>query len=206
VARAVVGLGNPGPRYAATRHNAGFLLVEVLARRGGATLHPRGREARWAEVTIAGQQVVLVQPQTFMNRSGEPVLPIVRELGIEPANLLVAHDELDLPPAKIRLKRGGGTAGHRGLESLVEQLGTRDFPRLRIGIGRPPEGTEVVDYVLAPFADAERASLDAALDLAADGIEVWCRQDLGAAMAVLHAPRPAPGSPPGSPPDDPTPA
>ena len=193
MARAVVGLGNPGPRYAATRHNAGFLLVELLARRCTATLRPRGRTVLSAEVTMAGERVVLVQPQTFMNRSGEPVLPIVRELGLEPADVLVAHDELDLPPAKIRLKRGGGTAGHRGLESLVEQLGSRDFARLRLGIGRPPEGVEVVDYVLTPFSDAERAALDQAFELAADAIEVWCRQDLEAAMAVLHAPRPPAG-------------
>lgn len=206
MAKAVVGLGNPGPRYAATRHNAGFLLVDLLARRFGVPLRPRGREALVAEANIGGQHVVLVEPQTFMNRSGEPVLPLVRELGIEPADLLVAHDELDLPSARIRFKRDGGTAGHRGLESMVEQLGTRGFPRLRIGIGRPPEGVEVVDYVLSPFDPAERAALDEALGLAADGVEVWCREGLGAAMALVHAPRPAPGPTPEPPPQGGEPA
>jgi PTH1 family peptidyl-tRNA hydrolase len=143
VPKAVVGLGNPGSRYAETRHNAGFMLVELLARRHGAKLAARRHEAAWAEIELAGERTILIEPLAYMNRSGPPVAAFATELGIEPDAILVAHDDLDLPPARIRLKRAGGTAGHRGLESLVEALGTRDFPRLRIGIGRPPEGMPV---------------------------------------------------------------
>lgn len=195
MAKAVVGLGNPGARYAETRHNAGFLLVDRLAERHRVALSGRRHEARWAELELAGERVLLLQPQAYMNRSGPPVAAFARELGLAPADVLVAHDELDLPLGRIRLKRGGGTAGHRGLESLVEELGTRDFPRLRIGIGRPPEGTEVVDWVLTAFPPADRAALDQALDEAIAGVLAWCDRGLEAAMALVHAPRPP--TPPG---------
>lgn len=190
--RAVVGLGNPGPRYAETRHNAGFLLVERLAQRCGAVFSGRRHQAAFVEIELAGHRTVLIQPLAFMNRSGPPVAAFAADLGIGPESILVAHDELDLPPARVRLKRGGGTAGHRGLESLVEALGTRDFPRLRLGIGRPPEGVAVVDFVLAPFLESERAALEGALDAVLPGIEAWARDGIEAAMAVVHAPAKAP--------------
>ena len=190
MALAVVGLGNPGPRYAETRHNAGFLLIDRLAQRHGAVLSSRRHQAVFAEIELAGERTLLIQPLAYMNRSGPPVAGFAAELGIPPEAILVAHDELDLPPARIRMKRGGGTAGHRGLESLVEALGTRDFPRLRVGIGRPPEGIAVVDFVLAPFPADERAALDVALDAACPGIEAWARDGIEAAMAILHAPAP----------------
>lgn len=186
--RAVVGLGNPGTRYAETRHNAGFLLVELLARRHGATLAGRRHQAAWGEIEIAGERTILIEPLAYMNRSGPPVAAFAAELGIGPEGILVAHDELDLPPARIRMKRGGGTAGHRGLESLVETLGTRDFPRIRIGIGRPPEGQQVVDFVLAPFTADERSALDLALAGVLAGVEVWVRDGIDAAIALVHAP------------------
>ncbi len=192
--RAVVGLGNPGSRYAGTRHNAGFLLVDLLARRHGVKLTARRHEAAWAEIELAGERTILIEPLAYMNRSGPPVAAFAADLGIPPEAVLVAHDELDLPPARIRIKRGGGTAGHRGLESLVAALGTRDFPRLRIGIGRPPEEIPVVDYVLAPFGSGEREALDAALAEVLAGIDVWARQGIEAAMAVVHAPPAKSGS------------
>lgn len=191
--RAVVGLGNPGSRYAETRHNAGFLLVDLLARRHGVSLSGRRHQAAWAEIELAGERTVLIEPLAYMNRSGPPVAAIAAELGIAPESILVAHDELDLPPARIRMKRGGGTAGHRGLESLVEALGTREFPRLRIGIGRPVGEVPVVDFVLEPFGTEERLALDAALDEALGGIEVWVGKGIEAAMAVVHAPPPKTG-------------
>lgn len=197
--RAIVGLGNPGPRYAETRHNAGFLLVERLAQRCGTVLSGRRHQAAFVEVELAGDRTVLIQPLAYMNRSGPPVAAFAADLGIPPDSILVAHDELDLPLARVRLKRGGGTAGHRGLESLVEALGTRAFARLRIGIGRPPEGVAVVDFVLAPFPASERVALERALDAALPGVEVWVRAGIEAAMAVVHAPpnalvgTPAPG-------------
>lgn len=186
--RAVVGLGNPGSRYAGTRHNAGFLLVDLLARRHGVTLTARRHEAAWAEIELAGERTVLIEPLAYMNRSGPPVAAFAADLGIPPEAILVAHDELDLSPARIRIKRGGGTAGHRGLESLVEALGTRDFPRLRIGIGRPPGAVPVVDYVLAAFGAEEREVLEAALAQVLAGIDVWAREGIEAAMAAVHAP------------------
>ena len=191
--RAVVGLGNPGSRYAETRHNAGFLLVDLLARRHGTPLSERRHQAAWAEIELAGERTVLIEPLAYMNRSGPPVAAFAAEFGIAPESILVAHDELDLPCARVRMKRGGGTAGHRGLESLVEALGTRDFPRLRIGIGRPAGEVPVVDFVLAPFSAEERLALDAALDEALRGIEAWIRDGIEAAMAVVHAPPPKPG-------------
>lgn len=186
--RAVVGLGNPGGRYAETRHNAGFLLIDRLARRHGVALTARRHQAAWAEVELAGERTVLIEPLGYMNRSGPPVAAFATELGISAEEILVAHDELDLPSGRIRLKRAGGTAGHRGLESLIEALGTRDFPRLRIGIGRPPGDLPVVNFVLSPFSADERSALDDALDAVLGGIEIWVRDGIEAAMAVVHAP------------------
>lgn len=191
--KAVVGLGNPGGRYAATRHNVGFMVVDRLCRARGAELVSGRHGAAWAEVRLAGFPVVLVEPQTYMNRSGIAVAGFVRELGLEPADVLVVHDELDLPLARTKLKRGGGTAGHRGLESIVEHLGTRDFPRLRVGIGRPPGHEEVVDFVLEPFTAEERSALDGALEAAAAGVEAWCELGIETAMGRVNAPpSPAP--------------
>ena len=153
--KAVVGLGNPGSRYARTRHNAGFMVVDRLARAHGVALADGRHQSLWAELRLGDDNVVLVQPQTFMNRSGLAVAGFAAELGLAAADVLVVHDELDLPLARTKLKRGGGTAGHRGLESIVEHLGTREFPRLRVGIGRPAGEREVVDFVLEPFAEAE---------------------------------------------------
>lgn len=186
--KAVVGLGNPGSRYAETRHNAGFLLVDLLARRHGASLAGRRHQAAWAEIELAGEHTILIEPLAYMNRSGPPVAAFAAELGIAPEGILVAHDELDLPSACIRMKRGGGTAGHRGLESLVEALGTKDFPRLRIGIGRPTGDVPVVEFVLAPLGAEERLAMDRALDDVLRGIELWVRDGIEAAMAVVHAP------------------
>ncbi|MBM4243553.1 MAG: aminoacyl-tRNA hydrolase [Deltaproteobacteria bacterium] len=186
--RAVVGLGNPGSRYAGTRHNAGFLLVDLLARRHGVTLSARRYGAAWAEIELAGHRTALIEPLGFMNLSGPPVAAFATDLGIDPEAILVLHDDLDLAPARVRMKRGGGTAGHRGLDSIVESLGTRDFPRLRIGIGRPPAGLPVVDFVLAPFDEEARVALDGALEQALSGIEIWARDGIEAAMAVVHAP------------------
>jgi PTH1 family peptidyl-tRNA hydrolase len=192
VAKAVVGLGNPGARYARTRHNAGFLVVDRLAQAHGAVLAGGRHGALWAEVRLGETAVLLVEPQTFMNRSGRAVLGFARELDLEPADILVVHDELDLPLARTKLKRGGGTAGHRGLESVVEHLGTRDFPRLRVGIGRPAGAGDIVDFVLEPFDEAGRTALEPALDAAVAAVEAWCALGIAAAMDRVNAP---PGPP-----------
>lgn len=196
--KAVVGLGNPGARYARTRHNAGFMVVDRLARMQGVALADGRHGALWAEIRLGDDSVVLVEPQTFMNRSGLAVAGFATEFGLAAADVLVVHDELDLPLGRPKLKRGGGTAGHRGLESIVEHLGTREFPRLRVGIGRPTVDREVVDFVLEPFAEVERDALESALEAAAAGVEAWCLLGIDAAMGRVNAPPVAPAGPPAS--------
>jgi PTH1 family peptidyl-tRNA hydrolase len=197
--RAIFGLGNPGPRYAATRHNVGFMVVERLARRHGVELASRDPLARWGDVRIGESAVRLVEPLRFMNRSGEALALLPGDAPLGGDDLLVVHDELDLPFGRLKLKRGGGTAGHRGLESIVEHLGDPGFCRLRVGIGRPPEGADVADFVLTPFPDAEAERLGELLDRAADACEAWLALGIGPAMNRVNA-RPAPeaaGEPPG---------
>ena len=149
--RLIVGLGNPGAEYAETRHNAGFWLCERLARELGTSF---ARESRFhgavAKARVAGADVWLLMPQTFMNRSGQAVRALTQFYRIEPTEMLVLHDELDLPPGQMRLKFGGGLGGHNGLKDITAHLGTQDYWRLRIGIGHPGDRNEVVDYVLKP--------------------------------------------------------
>ena len=190
--KAVIGLGNPGARYARTRHNVGFFVVDRLARAQGVAVSERRHEALCAEITLAATPLLLVKPQAFMNRSGAAVAAFAHELGLAPPEVLVVHDDLDLPLARIKLKRDGGTAGHRGLESIVEQLASRDFARLRVGIGRPPPGQEVADFVLSPFSAAEEQLLDPALEAAVAAVEAWSGLGMAAAMNVVNA-QPAPG-------------
>lgn len=187
--RAILGLGNPGARYAGTRHNAGFLVLERLAERGGLVLGaPARSSARWCDARLAGVDVRLVEPLVFMNRSGEVVPELVAPAALSPADLLVVHDELDLPFGTVRLKVGGGIAGHRGLASLVEHLdGDASFSRLRFGIGRPAPGCEVVDHVLAAFSPEEVAGLSALLDEGADACEAWLALGPEAAMNRVNA-------------------
>ena len=150
-AKLILGLGNPGPRYAQTRHNAGFRAVESIS--GSRDGWKKYRSlASICTVEIEDMLVVLVRPLTFMNLSGKAVQPLLRQLHLQPQDLLVIHDDLDLPLGKVRLRPGGGSGGHKGVQSVIEHLGSRNFARLRIGIGRPPEGTNPVDYVLDPFS------------------------------------------------------
>ncbi len=168
----VIGLGNPGAEYAGTRHNVGAEVVELLAARHGGRLKA-GKERAWsAEVRIGGELIALAIPQTFMNLSGESVRPLVKRHGLDNVSrLVVIHDELDLPTARVRLKLGGGTAGHNGLKSIKAHLDTADFARVRIGIGRPPGTQQVADYVLKRPGKAERVEFDIAVQVAADAVE-----------------------------------
>ena len=163
--RLVVGLGNPGPEYAETRHNAGFWFCERLARELGASF---SRESRYhglvAKVRIAGADLWLLMPQTFMNRSGQSVQALARFFRVAPAEMLVVHDELDLPPGQMRLKFGGGLGGHNGLKDITSHLGTQDYWRLRIGIGHPGDRDLVTDYVLKRARREEQDEIDACLD------------------------------------------
>ena len=181
--RLIVGLGNPGPEYEATRHNVGFWFVDRLASQLRATLAPQGkffgRAARTGETW-------LLQPTTFMNRSGQAVAALANFYKIAPDEILVIHDELDLPPGGIRLKQGGGNGGHNGLKDIQAQLGSPDFWRLRLGIGHPGERNEVVNYVLKPPRREEQAEIDAALDRSLLAWPKLAAGDYAAAQRQLH--------------------
>lgn len=159
----VVGLGNPGPRYAATRHNIGFLVVERLADEFRVSLKKQGHQGVYGVGSIRGQQTTLLLPQTFMNRSGVSVGSACRSLGVAPGDLIVVHDDIDLPFGVVKIRSGGGHGGHNGIRSIQEVLGVGDFVRVKIGVGRPPAGGDVAGYVLNPFAAAEKKVLDSLL-------------------------------------------
>jgi PTH1 family peptidyl-tRNA hydrolase len=186
--RLVAGLGNPGRDYAATRHNAGFWFAEALAARLGAAFR---NEARFqGHVAKAAGDLRLVKPSTYMNLSGRSVGAAARFFGVTPDEILVVHDELDLPPGVAKMKFGGGVAGHNGLKDIAGQLGTKDFWRLRLGIGHPRDSAipqqDVADYVLAPPAAGDGAAIDAAIDRA---LEAWPAIGAGEferAMLLLH--------------------
>lgn len=184
----IVGLGNPGPAYARTRHNVGAELVEGLARRSGVDLKRTRGQARVVEADLDGHPVVLAIPTTYMNDSGRPIARIVRKQGIRPEQLIVVQDELDLPPGRVRLKSGGGTAGHNGLESIAASLRSRDFLRLRIGVGKPPSKDEGADHVLSKMTPDDRSLIDAAIERGTEALRVLVSEGLDAAQNVLHAP------------------
>ena len=167
----VVGLGNPGRNYAGTRHNAGAMALDVLLGRTSGSLKSHKSGCAIAEVTLEGHRVVLARPMSYMNESGRPVRSLVSWYKSNAQRLIVVHDELDIPFAQVRVKTGGGTAGHNGLGSLVAHLGTKDFLRVRIGVGRPREGRDPVGYVLEGFSAAERKELPDVLERAADAVE-----------------------------------
>src|SRR5438445_8498153 len=152
----VVGLGNPGPRYAATRHNAGFLVLDLLAERIGSTFKAHKGRADVIEARLAGQSVVLAKPKSFMNESGGPLVAISRFYKVPPELTVLVHDELDLPFGTLRLKRGGGEGGHNGVKSVSAALGSKEYVRVRFGIGRPPGRQDPADFVLRAFSAAER--------------------------------------------------
>lgn len=180
----VVGLGNPGDEYTKTRHNVGADAVEVLARRHGARLRQQSKErALVDEVRIGAARVALAIPMTYMNESGMAVAPLLRRYGVDPAHLVVVHDELDLDPAVLRLKIGGGLAGHNGLRSIDQHIKSKDFVRVRIGIGKPPGGKERgVDHVLKRFSKRDREAVDTSIELAADAVEAITADGADAAM------------------------
>ena len=191
--RLVVGLGNPGPEYAETRHNAGFWFCERLARELGASF---SRESRYhglvAKVRIAGADLWLLMPQTFMNRSGQSVQALARFFRVAPAEMLVVHDELDLPPGQMRLKFGGGLGGHNGLKDITSHLGTQDYWRLRIGIGHPGDRDLVTDYVLKRARREEQDEIDAALDRALLAWPLLSKAEFNAATQRINSKPPAP--------------
>lgn len=182
----IVGLGNPGPGYARTRHNAGADLVARLADRWDVSLDRARGQARTATARFDGREVVLAVPTTYMNESGRAVARLLRKLGLKPHGLLVVHDELDLPPGRARLKVGGGTAGHNGLRSIEASLRSRDFLRLRIGVGKPPSKHDGADHVLSKMPPQARELVDASIEQALDAVEILLREDVDAAQNHLH--------------------
>jgi PTH1 family peptidyl-tRNA hydrolase len=185
----VVGLGNPGDRYAGTRHNVGVDALERFAQQHGERLRPdRRASAAIAEVRDGGRRVACVFPLTYMNESGRAVAPLVRRYGIEDwDDLVVLHDELDLPAGRVKVKRGGGLAGHNGLRSLTQHLHTRDYVRIRIGVGRPPGGAERgADWVLSRVPSSQRGVLDEAVATAADAVGLILDAGVDAAMQRIN--------------------
>jgi PTH1 family peptidyl-tRNA hydrolase len=184
----IIGLGNPGREYEATRHNAGFWWVDEFARANGANFKADSKfHGLVARAALRGHEVHLLKPQTFMNISGRAVGAVAQFYKIEPANILVVHDELDLPPGSAKLKLGGGHGGHNGLKDIIAHLGTKDFWRLRIGIGHPGERAEVSDYVLHAPRKEEQALMDEAMQRAQDIAPLIIEGKLEAAMLKLHS-------------------
>ena len=182
----VVGLGNPGAEYARTRHNVGAEVVELLATRHGARLR-RGKERSLAdEVTIDGVRIALAVPLTYMNDSGDAVRLLAHRYGVEPTQIVIVHDELDLPVAALKLKAGGGLAGHNGLRSIKAHLHSDEFLRVRVGVGKPVSKEHGVDHVLNKFAKAERVEIDVSIQQAADAVEAIARDGITAAMNACN--------------------
>jgi peptidyl-tRNA hydrolase, PTH1 family len=185
----VVGLGNPGPSYAGNRHNVGAMVLDELAARAGVRLSPgKGKRARTliGEGRLAGRRVVLARPTAYMNESGGPVRGLLDYHSIPATDLVVLHDELDIPFASVRLKRGGGEGGHNGLRSITRSTGTKDYLRVRVGIGRPPGRQDPADFVLKDFSATERKELDLLVAEAADAAEELLAQGLEGAQNVVH--------------------
>jgi PTH1 family peptidyl-tRNA hydrolase len=178
----VVGLGNPGDEYAHTRHNVGADTVELLAKRRGATLRKSKERARTVEVAIGGKRVALAVPLTYMNDSGLAVAALARRFGVAPEQIVIVHDELDLPTATLRVKSGGGLAGHNGLRSISSHLHSDDYQRVRIGVDKPASKDRGVDHVLRRFSKRERAEIDVTLEHAADAVECIASDGVDTAM------------------------
>jgi len=179
--RLVVGLGNPGARYAHSRHNIGFLIVERFARVHDFDFARKRFNAQIAEGSVGGQRVLLAKPQTFMNLSGEAVGKLFAFYKIAPHDLLVIYDDLDLPLGKMRLRSRGSSGGHHGMESIIARIGTSDFPRLRVGIGRPNPDADI-DHVLGSFDPDERTVMNETFARAVDAIDVWLADGITVAM------------------------
>ena len=186
----VVGLGNPGSKYDQTRHNIGFMVVERLAERAGFKLDTKKFNARFGSGSIARQKVVVAKPQTFMNCSGDSVQPMAAFYKLASQRIVIVHDELDLAFGCVRIKQSGGHAGHNGLRSISSRLGGGDYPRVRIGVGRPPHGGDVTGHVLGAFNSAEKASLEAVVERACEAVERVLADGVVAAMNSVNGQSP----------------
>ncbi|MBN1641916.1 MAG: aminoacyl-tRNA hydrolase [Anaerolineae bacterium] len=186
----VVGLGNPGRTYAANRHNVGFHCVEALAGRHGLAFDKTQGKAKLALGRIAGRRAILVEPQTYVNSSGEAVGAVARFYKVDPQDLIVIYDDLDLPQGTIRLRPRGSSGGHNGIKSIIDVLGTQGFPRVRVGIGRPPGRMEPKDYVLQDMSAEERDRMQDVCERVAAAVETFIREGIRAAMNQYNGPSP----------------
>jgi PTH1 family peptidyl-tRNA hydrolase len=183
--KAVIGLGNPGPQYTLSRHNVGFLAVDRLTEALGLVFKAK-YQGLTAEGQIAGEKVLFLKPQTFMNLSGRSVKGLAAFYKLAAEDILVLHDDIDLPLGKIRLRQRGGAGGHNGLRSIMSELGTEDFWRFKIGVSRPPEQWDPADYVLAPFLDTELTVLDEVLERVQKAVLLWLGGDSAKAMNLYN--------------------
>ncbi|SEG47063.1 peptidyl-tRNA hydrolase [Thermomonospora echinospora] len=183
----VIGLGNPGPGYAGNRHNAGFMVLDVLAGRAASRFRAHKSRADVVEGRLAGRRVVLAKPRSFMNESGGPVAGLRDFFKVPAERVVVVHDELDIPYGAVRLKQGGGAGGHNGLRSISRSLGTPDYLRVRFGVGRPPGRMDPAAFVLRDFSATERKELDLHVEVAADAVEMVLAEGLQAAQNAYHA-------------------
>jgi len=182
----IAGLGNPGPEYAGTRHNAGHMVADLLAERMGARFKAHRTRNDVADGRLAGMPVTLAKPRTYMNLSGGPVAAVAAFYKIPPERIVVIHDELDIPFGSVRLKFGGGDNGHNGLRSITQALGTNEYYRVRFGIGRPPGRMDAATYVLRDFTAAERKELPLLIERCADAVETLLSKGLAVAQSTFH--------------------
>ncbi|MGP4063135.1 aminoacyl-tRNA hydrolase [Halobacillus sp. H74] len=171
--KCIVGLGNPGKKYEQTRHNVGFMVIDELADKNGWSLNQKKFSGMYTMERVNGEKVILLKPQTYMNLSGESLRPLMDYFDIELEDVLVIYDDLDLPPGKIRLRKKGGHGGHNGIRSIIEQLGTKEFKRLRIGVGRPEGSKSVIDHVLGSFTSEEKEAVRESIQQATDACGAW---------------------------------
>lgn len=174
--KVMIGLGNPGKKYEETRHNAGFMAIDTISEKWGIPVTQNKFRALVGEGRLEGEKVLLVKPQTYMNLSGESVAEILHFYKLIPDELVVIFDDLDLPTGQLRLREKGSAGGHNGIKSMIQHLGTQEFKRIKVGIGRPEPGRSVSDYVLQTFPAAERKAIDEAVSLAAEAAAMWVKE------------------------------
>ena len=182
----IVGLGNPGPEYAGTRHNAGFWCIDTLASRHDISLERKHRSAVIGEGQIETYSVVLVKPRTFVNRSGTTISYLKARYAVSTDRLLIVCDDINLSPGKLRLRRKGSAGGHNGIKSVIEAAGSQEFPRLRIGVGRPPEGTGQIEHVIGPMDPEDHQVVDEAVERAADAVACLLSEGIDDAMSRFN--------------------
>ncbi|UJL46486.1 aminoacyl-tRNA hydrolase [Virgibacillus sp. NKC19-16] len=185
--KCIVGLGNPGKKFKDTRHNVGFMVIEELLKRHHWKLNKKKFNGKYAIEPIQGEKVILLEPQTYMNLSGQSIRPLMDYYHMDVEDVLVIYDDLDLPPGKIRLRQKGGHGGHNGIRSTIDHLGTKEFKRLRIGIGRPTTQVPVIDYVLGSFSKEQQEDVNKSIKNAADACESWLEKPFLEVMNEYNA-------------------